>query len=316
MFSAVYRISERARQFGKRAQWLQHAMWIRGARLKRAALHQSTGAITADPNPTAERDCSGIGLTTLSWASTRTETVEVHVDAPEGPLFSRTGPSGSATTGKWVIDGRLFYLQDVSAGRPLTPSQTLATVRVRVSPADARTPGQSIIGQWDYQNVEPFCYGDDTTYQKGIAFLDGHGTIEDWGCGFAHAKKFVQKSRYIGIDGSRSEFSDKVADLREYTSKVDCILMRHVLEHNYDWRKVLANAVASFKKRMVLIIFTPLTGTTRRIALSQVVTSSPVPDISFRREDLTEFFKQFRYTEESLETDTQYSKEHIFYIEK
>ena len=87
--------------------------------------------------------------------------------------------------------------------------------------------------------------------------------------------------------------------------------MRHVLEHNHNWSNILANAVNSFKKRMVLIIFTPFTDKTRQIAKS-----TDIPDISFRKEDLTEFFKQFKYTEESLETDTQYKTEHIFYIEK
>lgn len=173
-----------------------------------------------------------------------------------------------------------------------------------------------VLGAWNYQHFDRFHYGDDTSYKKGIAFLDGHGTIEDWGCGFAHAKTFVKRSKYIGIDGSASDFADKIADLREYTSEADCIFMRHVLEHNYDWRKVLANAIASFKKRMVLIIFTPLTETTRRITTSRILTSSPVPDISFKKSDLTAFFRHCKYAEESLATDTQYKTEHIFYIEK
>jgi hypothetical protein len=187
--------------------------------------------------------------------------------------------------------------------------KTLATE----SPAYAAS---EVLGVWDYQHFDKFNYGDDTSYKKGIAFLDGHGTIEDWGCGFAHAKTFVEKSSYIGIDGSAINFADKIADLRGYVSETDCIFMRHVLEHNYDWRRILANAVASFKKRMVLIIFTPLTETTRQIATSRILTSSPVPDISFRKGDLTDLFKHCQYTEEALATDTQYKTEHIFYIEK
>ena len=60
----------------------------------------------------------------------------------------------------------------------------------------------SMRGAWKYDSIEKFPYGDDTTYRKGIAFLDGHGTIEDWGCGFAHARTFVTKSQYVGLDGS------------------------------------------------------------------------------------------------------------------
>ncbi len=173
------------------------------------------------------------------------------------------------------------------------------------------TREQLMMGEWNYPGLGQFPYDDETTYKKGMAFLDGHGIIEDWGCGTTYAKRFVKKSTYIGIDGSKSSFTDKVVDLRKYTSDIDCIFMRHVLEHNYDWRKVLSNAVSSFKKRMVLIIFTPFTNKTQQIA-----TWSGIPDIAFRKKDLTKFFRQLKYTEESLKTDTQYNTEHIFYIEK
>jgi len=173
----------------------------------------------------------------------------------------------------------------------------------------------SMKGAWRYEEVGEFHYGDETTYKKGMAFLDGHGTIEDWGCGFAHARRFVDKSEYIRVDGSWTH-ADKIVDLRDYRSQVDCIFMRHVLEHNADWRKIVANAVASFTRRMVLVIFTPLGDITRQIATSSLHTSFPVPDISFRKEDLTEFFKHLNYREESLRTDTQYGTEHVFYIEK
>ena len=49
-------------------------------------------------------------------------------------------------------------------------------------------------GKWNYQHVEQFAYGDETSYRKGMAFLDGHGTIEDWGCGTAWAKHFASES--------------------------------------------------------------------------------------------------------------------------
>src|SRR5262252_1987258 len=38
----------------------------------------------------------------------------------------------------------------------------------------------SMVGAWNYERLDKFLYGDDVTYQKGIAFLDGYGTIEDW----------------------------------------------------------------------------------------------------------------------------------------
>jgi glycosyltransferase involved in cell wall biosynthesis len=287
------------------------------AKFKRLAFYGIGGSISAAPNPVQATDHrSLVGVTTLSWSSKKTEIVEVRIGAPDGPLFSRAGSSGSAITGNWVRDGMRFYLQDVSDGRPLNRSHTLATVRVSVAPASPRLPEQRLSGEWDYQNLTLSQDGDDTSYQKGVTFLDGHGAIEDWGCGLAHAKKFVKNSRYIGIDGRPGRFVDNVVDLREYTSNADCILLRHVLEHNHDWRRILANAVASFRKRMAIIVFTPLTETTRRIASSQTIAASPIPEISFRKEDLTEFFKRHKYTEESLKTNTRYKMEHIFYIER
>jgi len=172
----------------------------------------------------------------------------------------------------------------------------------------------SMIDAWRYNHVEEFDYGDDQTYRKGISFLDGHGTIEDWGCGFARARRFVTQSRYIGIDGS-SNRADRIVELRNYRSETDCIFMRHVLEHNAEWRRILENAVISFKKRMVLIVFTPMGSTTRQIDTSTTLTTIPVPDISFKKTDLTDCFKHLSYTEESVQTNSQYGAEHLFYIE-
>jgi glycosyltransferase involved in cell wall biosynthesis len=173
----------------------------------------------------------------------------------------------------------------------------------------------SPVGAWTYQHVPKFRYGDNTSYLKGIAFLDGHGTIEDWGCGFGHAKTFVVKSDYVGIDGS-SPLADKIVDLCEYRSDADCIFLRHVLEHNVEWRRILAGAISSFRRRLVLIIFTPFADTTRVISAGLACTSVPVPDFSFRKTDLTDYFQGLQYKEESLETDTQYNTEHIFYVER
>jgi hypothetical protein len=67
---------------------------------------------------------------------------------------------------------------------------------------------------------------------------------------------------------------------------------------------------------MVLILFTPFGAETRQIGTSTAVTSVPVPEISFRKEELTAWFESIRCIEESLETDTQYGFEHVFYLEK
>jgi hypothetical protein len=173
----------------------------------------------------------------------------------------------------------------------------------------------SMVGVWNYDTLPELNYGDDTSYIKGIAFLDGYGVIEDWGCGFCHAKRFVTKSTYVGIDGS-SPTADRNVDLHTYTSDVDCIFMRHVLEHNPHWRSILHNAIASFKRKMVLVIFTPFGKETRQIATSNCLTKFPIPDISFKKEELASYFSQLCVREESIHSDTQYGVEHIFYLEK
>lgn len=94
-----------------------------------------TGTLTANPNPIQVCDGSGLGVTGLSWTSGGTTTVELRVGAPNGALLAHTGPAGSANTGKWVGQGTVFYLQDVSGGLPLTAANTLATVTVNLTTA-------------------------------------------------------------------------------------------------------------------------------------------------------------------------------------
>jgi SAM-dependent methyltransferase len=92
---------------------------------------QSSGSITADPNP-CSADLRRLGQTTVSWMTYGTSSVEVRVHAPDGLLFARTGPGEfSQATGPWVRDGTTFYLQNTSGGLSLAPENTIATVTVR-----------------------------------------------------------------------------------------------------------------------------------------------------------------------------------------
>jgi hypothetical protein len=169
----------------------------------------------------------------------------------------------------------------------------------------------TLVGRWQYGNVAPFAYGDEVTYRKGMAFLDGHGTIEDWGCGTGYARRFVTRSPYRAVDGSPSLGVDHVTDLRTYRSDADCIFMRHVLEHNADWRRILENALASFRRRMVLVVFTPFAEETTEIASWQ-----GIPDLSLRKADLLEAFAGLEVQEEIVESNTEYLREHVFYLER
>jgi 2-polyprenyl-3-methyl-5-hydroxy-6-metoxy-1,4-benzoquinol methylase len=89
------------------------------------------GLIAADPNP-FRADSEGQGRTTVSWMTYSTNKVEIHLDAPDGLLFARSGPGlFSQKTGQWVRDGSTFYLQNVSMDLPLTSENTIAAVTVR-----------------------------------------------------------------------------------------------------------------------------------------------------------------------------------------
>lgn len=169
----------------------------------------------------------------------------------------------------------------------------------------------TIVGRWQYGNAAPFPYGDDVTYRKGLAFLDGHGTIEDWGAGTGYARRFVTQSTYRALDGSPSLEVDRVVDLRTYRSDADCIFMRHVLEHNPDWRRILENGLRSFRRRMVLVVFTPFAAETHEIG-----SWHGIPDLAFRKEDLVAYFDGLAWREETVDSNTEYLREHVFYLER
>ncbi|HEV8129834.1 MAG TPA: hypothetical protein VGQ81_01165 [Acidobacteriota bacterium] len=103
-------------------------------------LEISGGTLTANPNPIQVCDGSGNGVTTLTWTITKptAKRVEVHVNSPDGPLLSHTLGPGSAKTGKWVADGAVFYLQDVTDKLPLVEDNTLAIVRVTLTTEGCR----------------------------------------------------------------------------------------------------------------------------------------------------------------------------------
>jgi SAM-dependent methyltransferase len=82
---------------------------------------------SADPNPVP----ASSRVTRLSW-TTNVREVELHIDAPNGPLFARDGGISSASTGPWVVNDMTFYLQDGTATKPTGQSATLAKLVVPV----------------------------------------------------------------------------------------------------------------------------------------------------------------------------------------
>jgi hypothetical protein len=177
-------------------------------------------------------------------------------------------------------------------------------------------------GKWDYSaDLESTRYGDEPSYQKAAKFLDGCGpVVEDWGCGTAYARKFFKKSRYIGVDGSPSRMTEVVADLRQYRSTPDGILMRHILEHNVEWREILRNALQSFKHRMALVFFLPPDdGPTRPYRGEPVDPFIGVPNLVIARSEILEALGTLRVGEEricGLENTALSTEEVIYYLEK
>ena len=158
----------------------------------------------------------------------------------------------------------------------------------------------------------------DTTYKRGAEYLSGIGRIEDWGCGTAYFKRFLPEGCYCGIDHDPAACCDQLADLATYTSATDGLFLRHVLEHELRRQRILRNAVASFRRRMVLVVHTPFvraTGPRRRE--DGPVPGPFAPEIHFCRGDLVREFPGVPFRlEENTWTDSPHGREHVFDLGK
>jgi len=109
---------------------------------------------------------------------------------------------------------------------------------------------------WYTPGVTQAPYGASPSYELAAEWLDGLH-IEDWGCGRGWLRHFVPPDRYTGVDGTESPWADVVDDLAVRVSDVDGIAIRHVLEHDQQWRTILVNACRSARRRIFLAVFTP-----------------------------------------------------------
>lgn len=160
----------------------------------------------------------------------------------------------------------------------------------------------SNVGLWEEmfrEAKEPRPFANTVTYELGAEWLDGLD-IEDWGCGMGWLRTLVPPGRYRGIDGSRSKFVDEVVDLAEYRSRTPGLFMRHVLEHDFRWRQILDNAIASFSERMFLVLFIPLSEETRDLTPGD--NSPNVPNFTFRLQDLTDRFDDATWEMEAIDS--------------
>lgn len=135
--------------------------------------------------------------------------------------------------------------------------------------------------------------------------------MEDWGCGLAWYKLFHEGGKYTGVDESQSNFADVVCKLESHVTATPGLLMRHVLEHNRNWRQVLERALVSFTHRMCLIVFTPLESSDRVLTIEGV----PIPDIALKESDLRAMLQPFLVKDAHARTHTRYGWEWIFYLQ-
>ena len=182
-----------------------------------------------------------------------------------------------------------------------------------------------MLNKWDYTGASSVCYSDTKnqySYIKPAEFL-GNGQVEDWGCGTAWAKRYF--TDYKGIDGSFHKNVDEIADLTRYVSKCDNILMRQVLEFNWDWEKILQNVKKSFRKKFCLVVMTPLVEETRIDKIDPVVNhlgqeleENNTPNIFFNKQDILAFFPEpeYKVSEELHPVDRIWPNEWILYVEK
>lgn len=170
---------------------------------------------------------------------------------------------------------------------------------------------------------QPMPYGDDITYKLGAEFLADCPQVEDWGCGRGWARQFFRQDQYrgidMGVDGQPADnpFADTVTNLSMFYTVTDGIFMRHVLEHNYDWERILTNARESAMQKIFIAVFTPMSeGDT--VELWNHGTRVPgliVPTLSLSRTKLMGSFKGCKKVESTtVNTATHFGYETIFYI--
>jgi hypothetical protein len=175
---------------------------------------------------------------------------------------------------------------------------------------------QSMLNRWaPWYSTGQRCkesYGPATSYTIASDWLAGLA-VEDWGCGYAQFREY-HKGPYTGIDGTEG-WADHICDLRTHTSSTEGLLMRHVLEHNPDWRSVLKNAIASFTQRMVLVVFTPDSeGPEKTLAF---VASVGVHDLSLPFVEIEASFADCRILDRiHVATATGYQGETLWLVER
>jgi hypothetical protein len=144
-------------------------------------------------------------------------------------------------------------------------------------------------------------------------------SIEDWGCGNCVFKHYLDNDiKYVGIDGSNTGYQSKIEDLTKYRSKSEGIYIRHILEHNDEYKKILENALVSFTNTLILVLFTPFTNESETVVLTSCkLEGRVIPDISFNKNYIIRLIEEKNCSYELIEnikSKTCYNFENMFII--
>lgn len=111
-------------------------------------------------------------------------------------------------------------------------------------------------------------YGATDTYYLAAEWLKDCATVADWGGASGFFGSFLDgRTKYTVVDGTLQNVgrADHVlADLADYRESSDGILLRHVLDNTHEWEPILTNALQAFRRRMVVVTFTPAATVTTR----------------------------------------------------
>jgi hypothetical protein len=132
-------------------------------------LFGATPGIAPDPSN------AGVSTASVYWNAPGATDVEVHVGAPNGPLFAAAGNNSFYETGDWVTDGMQFYLQNASSGNSTSPANTMAVTTVDVQSAlthyIAANNGSNGISVFNSSSGQPITGID---LPNGVSALDMH----------------------------------------------------------------------------------------------------------------------------------------------
>jgi hypothetical protein len=153
-------------------------------------------------------------------------------------------------------------------------------------------------------------YGPGDTYALAARWVQACPTVADWGGGFGVLQTYLPATtQYTVVEGTRhGPRAHVLADLATYHAPSDGIVLRHVLDNTPRWADVLANALAAFRQRLVIVTFTPAALETRIAHLK-----SGWPIWHFHPGDLRRAMGRCLVADVSVPTS---HPEHVYYLER